>query len=339
MKGIGILPGYRPSEIDHIVPLCSVLGIPLLVTNPTIHTLISFHYPPLTLLYADPEDRILDELLYDYDLFVYVHFYRRVGGHFLFDDYLLRKKGRSVISLHGNPDKFHDIFWLENLADEDIVLAYGPQLASLMAAKGIKKTPLICGNYRFEYYQEHKNFFAKNCPFKKEKTTLLYAPTWSAPNRKIEHRKYYSSFFSVYQELFETLPEDFQLIVKLHPFLTLLMFDEIEKIKHHYPHIHFLDDYPPIYPLLKESDIYLGDYSSIGYDFLAFDRPLFFLAPERKTPLQQCGVRIGEGVPIYETIKTGLSFDFQEKRKGLYHEAFGKQKPLGQLRREIESAY
>lgn len=339
MKGIGILPGYRPSEIDHIVPLCSLLGIPLLVTDQTIHQLISFHYPSFPLLYADPEDRILDDFLSDYDLFVYVHFYRKGNGHFFFDEYLLRKKGRSLMSLHGNPDKFHDIYWLEHLIDEDIVLAYGPQLARLIAEKGIKKEPLICGNYRFEYFQENEEFFAKKLPFKREKKTILYAPTWSSTNRKIELRKYYSTFFSSYQELFETLPEDFQLIVKLHPFLTLLRFDEIEQIKESYPHILFLDEHPPIYPLLKECDIYLGDYSSIGYDFLAFNRPLFFLGTERKTPLQECGVRIGLGEPIYQTIKKELNSDFQEKRKALYDDAFGKQKPLNQLRREIESAY
>src|SRR5438105_1920604 len=41
----------------------------------------------------------------------------------------------------------------------------------------------------------------------------------------------------------------------------------------------FITDFPLIYPLLAKTDIYLGDVSSIGYDFLFFQKPMFFFNP------------------------------------------------------------
>lgn len=338
MKAIGIIPGDRSSLIDHLVPLCALMEAPILTTSTLIRDLIELYYPDIEVILEQPDDYILDNALCGYDLFIYTHFYRQGNGRFLFDEFYTRLKARSLMSLHGNPDKFHDLFWLEKLADEDILLAYGPQLVDLIEKKGIPKKPVVCGNYRLEYYKEHEAYFDAKLPFVKEKKTILYAPTWSAGNRKIELRKYYSSFFDVYQELFETVPADFQLIVKLHPFLTSLMFEEIQQIKADYSHILFLDDCPLIYPLLKQVDCYVGDYSSIGYDFLYFDRPLFFLGPLKQTPLQECGLSI-QNRPIYETIKNASDVPYREKRRVLYKQVYGEGKSLCELKKAIEDAY
>lgn len=338
MKGIGIIPGKRSSFIDHLVPLCDLMKIPVLVTDVHVKNAIEFYYPPLEVVLAQPDDYILDDVLNDFEIFFYVHFSRIGNGSFFFSEYLVRKNARSVMSLHGHPDKFRDIYWIENLENEDIVLAYGPDLCNLMQDKGIKKKPLICGNYRLEYYKQNRSFFDSRLYLNKEKFTLLYAPTWASFNRSIEHRRYYTSFFEYYTELFETIPDDFHLLVKLHPFLPLMMYEEIAKIKESYPHVTFLDECPLIYPLLNQVDVYLGDYSSIGYDFLYFDRPLFFLNPSQKTPLQDCGISIYDR-PVYKTIREHLFADFSEQRQNLYHQVFGASKPLKQLKMEIEDAY
>jgi CDP-glycerol glycerophosphotransferase (TagB/SpsB family) len=49
--------------------------------------------------------------------------------------------------------------------------------------------------------------------------------------------------------------------------------------------VRLLEHFPPIYPLLDRTDAYIGDMSSIGYDFLAYERPLFFLTKEKADPL------------------------------------------------------
>ena len=43
-----------------------------------------------------------------------------------------------------------------------------------------------------------------------------------------------------------------------------------------------LIEFPYIYPLLEFCDIYLGDCSSVGYDFLHLNRPMYFLNPHNR---------------------------------------------------------
>lgn len=163
---IGILPGDTQSYIDHLVPLCSLLEIPLLVTERSIQHLIELYYPPIEIKFVEPEDYDLDPFLKEYDLFVYVDFFRKGNGTFQFQEYTAKKKARSLLSLHGNPDKFRTIYWIENLSDEDIVLAYGPQLKHLIREKGIEKELVMCGNYRLEFYKKHEPFFDQKIPLK-----------------------------------------------------------------------------------------------------------------------------------------------------------------------------
>lgn len=331
-KGIGILPGNHLSYIDHVVPLCQIMGVPLLVTEPCVQEWVERFYPPMQVILAEPEDFDLDPFLKDYDLFVYVDFFRRASGCFQFQEYLSRRRVRSVMSLHGNPDKYWDMYWLERLGDEDIVLAYGPQLMDLVQKKRIPKQPVVSGNYRLAFYEQHAPFFDSKLPFKKEKKTLLYAPTWVAPGRRVACSEY-STFFEVYKKVFDTLSAEYQLIVKLHPYMVKMMPDEVERVVHDYPHIHFLNDFPLIYPLLKQVDLYLGDYSSIGYDFLYYDRPLFFLETQMPTALQKCGCKLRlEDLPFVEDRQKN------EARHELYHHVFGPCKPLDQLKRDIADA-
>ncbi len=324
---IGILPGNHSGYIDHLVPLCAELGAPILVTDPWIKTLIELYYPPTRVVLAEPEDYCLDEALKGYDTLIYVHYSRLVHGGFIFHEYLVKQKLRSIFSFHGHPDKFRDLFWIEHVANEDVVLAYGPDLASLIDEKGVEKKPVICGNYRLHYFLENRDFFERRSPFKKEKPVLLYAPTWAGTNESIEIKKYYSPFFSVCSELFETVPNDFQLVVKLHPLLPKMFPDQVAEVKERYPHIFFLEHYPPIYPLLSSVDYYLGDYSSIGYDFLYFDRPLFFLGVDKPTPLQQVGRRVVPG-KIYEMIREHREEPLSEARQALYKQTFAERVDL-----------
>lgn len=291
MNGIGILPGYRLSYVDHLVPLCQTLEIPLVVTEPWIQQLIECYYPPMDVRLAQPEDYCLDEALAGYDFFVYVDYYRLAHGTFRFAEYFSTHKARSVISLHGQPDKWLNIYWLEQLMDEDIILAYGPRLLEIFQKKGIDKEPVICGNYRLEFYEKNRSFLEAHLPaLDKKRGKILYAPTWSSPQKKSEFRLGYSPFFEACERLFKAIPhEDYQLIVKLHPHLIYLQPDEVRRVKEQNPEICFLDDFPLIYPLLQHIDIFVGDYSSLGNDFLFFNRPLFFVGPPSETFLHSQG--------------------------------------------------
>lgn len=343
MKGMGILPGRRISYIDHIVPLCQILGFPILVTDVWIKELIELYYPPMEVIFSDPENYCFDEKSFHADIFLYVDHYRAGPHAFQFAEYRTQRKALSIYSLHGNSDKNWNTFWIERLADEDVVLLYGPQMVDFLKEKGMERRVnhlVVCGNYRLEFYRENQAFFDSKVSLPKGGKTILWAPTWSSPNLKSERRFDYSCFFQAAKWVLQSIPEDFQLIVKLHPHLVFLLPEKVEKIKEAYqdnPRIHFLDDFPLIYPLLKEVDIYLGDYSSIGYDFLYFNRPMFFLGNKKETFLQKCGVVITEkDFPmLYERIAKQENKSLNPIRHEVYSYAFGKRKCLATLKREI----
>lgn len=342
-RGIGVLPSKCACHIDHLVPLCQILGIPLLVTDPYLKELIEWNYPPMEIHLATPEDYCLDEALREYNLFVYADHFRKGNGSFQFGEYATRRRARSIYTLHGNSDKWRDIFGIEKLLEEDVVLLYGSHMVDYMHEKGVDRPVIECGNYRLAYYRAHASFLDAKVTLPKGKPTILYAPTWASPNRLTEMRFYFSSYFEAHRYLFEKIPDHFQLIVKLHPHMDYLAKEAVEEMKAAYPHLLFVDSSPLIYPLLNQVDIYLGDLSSIGYDFLYFNRPLFFLGNSQPTYLHQCGVVIEEkAFPFtYEIIEENLDRDQQQfaaPRKQIYEYAFGKERPLEQLKQEVGQA-
>ncbi len=353
-KVVGVLGGSAISFIDHLVPLCQILDIPLLCTDPWVFELIELYYPPMSLSLVSPQDYCLDSFLKDVDALVFVFHYKKCEGGYLIGDYILHSSAKSIYALHGNSDKKRNIFWVERSANEDIVLFYGDFMIDFHKEKGVYDRiphPVICGNYRLEYYKENQSFFQKKiAPLlfpKNGKKTILYAPTWTSPDIKSEWRTDYSSFFEASHFVLDKIPEDLQIYVKTHPYHLQLYPEESARIREKYSgcqHIRFIDDLPLIYPLLEEVDIYLGDYSSIGYDFLTYNRPLFFLNAERRGRddkgvfLYNCGVPIEpENFPhLYSTIEKHLKDDeeFRAIREKTYKYAFAK-KTLKDLKNEI----
>ncbi|NGX54109.1 MAG: hypothetical protein K1000chlam4_00832 [Chlamydiae bacterium] len=355
VKGIGVLPGHRISFVDHLVPLCQIMGIPLLCTDPWVFEAIGLYYPPMELILDEAPDFCLDQSLKEYNTLFYVTFSRQPHGSFQFLEYHSNKKLRSVYSLHGNSDKKRNIFWAERFADEDIVLLYGDHMIDFIKEKGVlDRIPhrIVTGNYRLEFYRQNKPFFDQFSFFPKDdRKTILYAPTWSSDNLRSAWKCDYSSFFEAHHALFSSIPEDYRLIVKLHPHLIYESADEIEKVKARYSdsdQLFFLGDIPPIFPILEHVDIYLGDYSSIGYDFLAFNRPLFFLNMSERDPESDKGVhlfRCGEVIDpnqlenVYQIIEGTDSSQFEKARKESYAYAFGeKSSDFTGLRQEVEAA-
>lgn len=336
-NAIGILPGPRSSFLDHLVPLCHLLNSPLYCPDQWVAQLAEIFYPDLVIL--------RDAKLNAYQTFFYVEPSRMAHGSFHFDQKVYRGKARSICGLHGNSDKNCDTFWIERMVDEDIVLAYGDYMLDIFREKGIYdrlSSVIITGNYRRIFYEKHHAFFdamAKPHLFPSScRKTILYAPTWSYKGR---HAKWNSSFFTVCSFVLDNLPDDFQIFVKLHPFYFYLYPSEVAEIKKTYEekeNIRFLDEIPLIYPFLEQTDIYLGDYSSIGYDFLFYNRPLFFLSQKEEAFLWRCGRRISfsEYPKLYSIIRADDQKELKEVRKAVYNYVFGTSKPLEELKQEIE---
>ena len=113
------------------------------------------------------------------------------------------------------------------------------------------------------------------------------------------------------------------------------------------PNIVMLSDYPLIYPLAAACDLYIGDRSAVGYDFLAFNKPMFFLnqtgrdpASDRSVYLYRCGTVITPDRydDIFGIIDATLPSDherFGAVRKEVYDYTFGPERPFEDVRDEI----
>ncbi len=351
----GLIYGPAIHYIDHLAPLCSLMGIPLFVTEEEEENLLATFYPEVKTERID-SIRLPDLLVENIDI-VFVCTPRILFDEvFFFAQKLRNKKVHTIWVPHGNSDKGHIAPAMEALNQEEVALVYGNKMIDFLKQKKAfdqLKAHAVTGNFRRAYYLQHKAFydgivsdrFLRKLP--QAEKTILYAPTWNDSESS-------SSFSEALGFLVKNLPDNWNLLVKPHP--NLLMENEeknqrlIEKYETH-ERVRFALDFPPVFPLLDAVDIYIGDFSSIGYDFLGFDKPMFFLNSQKRDPktdlglyLYQCGVEIrpDEYGNIYEIIKKSLPHDhtnFSEIRKKIDDYAFGSRKSSESLKKEIENCY
>lgn len=320
--------------IDHLCPLCNILNIPIITTEESDQILKN--YPGVTVVNTNIHNLPFEA----YKNSVLFSCLTKYTNEKIF--YLAQKTTNKDVAFfwcpHGNSDKGHISKHMESLSGEKNLLIYGQQLLDFIKLKGAYKESsnyIFTGDYRYEYYKEnilfYKDLISKKIPGAKSyNKIILYAPTWN------DHEKS-CSFFSAFPLMLKKLPENYFLIVKLHPNLmetkeietSMLMWEGETK-----KNIFFLQDFYPINPLLDFVDIYIGDMSSIGYDFLKFNKPMFFLnendRDQRKDPglfLYKCGISLKKDSysRIFEIIEAHLdtdSFDFSDIRRKTYEYVF-----------------
>jgi len=261
------------------------------------------------------------------------------------------KRWRNVHCPHGFSDKG---FYLQKTAMEDVALLYGDNMIDQLKHYGVWDLVnhyVITGNYRFTYFKQHKAFYDAifhdeiQSRFDKVRPLILYAPTWLDLEES-------TTFFDYYSHILDHLPDEYNLLVKLHPRLELddtvscyRIMGKYEKKKN----VFFLKDFPLVFPILAHTDIYLGDMSSIGYDFLAFDKPLFFLNKQKKelndrsSFLFQCGTAIEPEnfLNLYSVIEKSIQNDkenFSGVRKAMWEYTFGKERSFSEIKTDILAA-
>ncbi|MDX8430878.1 MAG: CDP-glycerol glycerophosphotransferase family protein [Candidatus Algichlamydia australiensis] len=314
--------GDNIAYLDHVAPLAALLEIPLVVTESEIFELANRYYPDLVVHHIDWIE-VTKRLVPEYDILITnmpAFFLRKL---FRMSEMMAGKKILSIWVPHGNSDKH---FPFEGLPHETIALIYGNQMEQIFKSRGVyKQIPhvLTVGNYRLTYYERLKNFYDKKISsevlshLNREKKTVLYAPTWNDGGDT-------STLFVTAPTLIEKLTPKYNLIIKLHPSTSILDMSGLQALMREYgDSTLFLEHYPPVYPLLDLADAYIGDISSIGYDFLHFDKPMFFLQPDEDLPLHQAGLGIEKLDEISQLIENTQS-EFSEKRKALYSHAFAK---------------
>lgn len=349
-KSAGLIYGPESHHLDHLAPICSLMGTPLIVTEEKIATLAKRYYPKLEIILSDYMS-VPQYIVTHCDMVFYCMPRDLFDEIFFFAQKLSQKKIHTIWCPHGNSDKGNNIVYMEALKKEEAAIVYGKQMIDFLKRKFVfdqLKGYAITGNFRYQYYLENRAFYdaiaekeiLRRLP--KAEKTLLYAPTWQDYERS-------TSYFDATTPLIEKLPENHNLIVKLHPNLHLQEEFHVEElIEQHQDkrNVLFLADFPPVYPLLNVTDIYIGDMSSIGYDFLTFDRPLFFLNQNGRDDLYlfRAGVEIKpeQYGDIHGVIDRYFQFEmrnFSEIRKEVYHYAFGHSKPLNEIKQDILKLY
>ncbi len=327
----------EPHYFEHLAPICFFLGIPLYTRHERMKALCDRVYPACDVRLISDDYQSLSKLLTEHDAFINAHYLRTPFEHMLKRICSPEEaKGKRFIYLpHGNSDKGIGNTWMWRYALEDIVLVYGDRMEAFL--KQLDVYPYLhhllhIGNPRKEYYKAFKPHFDQLIDeevfslFKKEQKTILYAPTWVDYEGK--------SSILAFSSLLKSVPKHWNLIVKLHPNLSNLNPLIVWKVKgaaEEIPNVQVVDHVHSIYPLIERCDAYLGDTSSVGYDFLSVDRPLYFLCDDTRY-LHQAGRMIQKEnwAAAFSVIDQYCQEDLQvlsKKRRALYQETFAKVSP------------
>ncbi len=343
----GLVYGFSYNHLDHIAPLCALINIPLIVTEVEMENLAKEFYPDLTVFYFS-YDTACAEIVKRFDIVLTCFPKNLFDSFFFLQEKLLKKKLFTIWCPHGNSDKGHEIYFAEALKNESTVLVYGDQMLTFFEEK--KALNPFCktfyvGNYRLDYFLKNQSFYKRKIDFlfskklKKNNKTYLYGPTW-------EDQEGFSSQKIFLSSLLENIPDSINLVVKLHPNTFLSDDLSYERLYWKYEtqeNILFLKDFPSIYSILDKVDVYLGDSSSIGYDMLYFDKPMFFLnvkGQNHELPLFECGHVFyeNERKVVYSKINMLINDDsiFSSTRAKFYQDTFKSGINLDHLKNEIE---
>lgn len=282
--------------IDHLAPFCSLKGWPLIICEGEIADLTRRYYPDLEIIEINRWDLNLPSALVACD-----------SRGLIESAFPAAAVPKELYWLpHGNSDKGWKNPIFEPLRNEN-ALVYGQKMIDFMSQKSVKPHTIRVGNFRLYYWMKHRSFYEKilkeEIPLPKARQTYLYAPTWNDAEGN-------GSFWEMLPLLTSHLPSDCNLIVKIHPNTQTRSLPEIERLIGQYAkrtNIFFLLEFPPIYPLLSICDAYIGDMSSIGYDFLYWKRPMYFLKTANRSQfLYRCGMEINpdQMAAIFNPVQT-----------------------------------
>lgn len=315
------------THLDHLAFLCASLNMPLIVSDTNIYEIAQEFYPQVSLAYHDYLE-LSASFLAGFDTIFECGKFWTLELSPIFELFY-KKKMRFVCCPHGNSDKGSASYIQHIPLGFDVMLTYGEHMHALLTKTGIAndQCSLICmGDLRYQFYLNHRSHFDRLAnqkifqKFSNQKPYILYAPTWNSKESP-------SSFLKVTESIIKQLSSDYHLIIKLHPLLEEhepgLTWHFIAKYEDH-SDILLLREFPAIFPILEKIDLYLGDFSSIGYDFLRYNRPMFFFAPESKaTLLHQCGSLFNESSihQLKEQIKDP-QIELRKQRQKLHTFAF-----------------
>jgi hypothetical protein len=241
---------------------------------------------------------------------------------------------------HGQSDKGYGAPILTPYAWQESVLIYGELLKEMLRDLDLWQTSqshAMIGNFRLVYYQKHRErllaqmqdtIFSK---LPKMHKTVLYAPTWNDVDDS-------GTCAEWSEQLLQALPPGWNFLLKLHPLLAdrnPALYYQALSWESKYKNCAIIEEIPFIYPILELIDVYLGDYSSIGYDALSLRKPMCFLSKSHISPprLHQCGTPFDGSFRSIERALTDVE-QYRSLQDALANKAFA---PVSELKTNIRN--
>lgn len=344
-KGVALNPLSNLHYLDHLGPVSEIMKIPFLMSEEDQYEMGAKYYPHLNVQLKDRAELHSEYIFEHFDVLFLSDYYAqsRFAEYFLPLEKKFNKNLRIVHCPHGFSDKS---FYLKKCAFEDIPLIYGQNMLDMLQESGVFKhlrQYVITGNYRYTYYKQNQKFYEELIQqeilskFVNKQPIILYAPTWNDSEST-------TSFYDAASTVLKNLPSNFNMIVKLHPNLEeddILSVYQLMSQHERRVNVLFLSQFPLVYPLLAHTDIYIGDMSAVGYDFLIFNKPMFFLkTPQtKKRVLYKCGIEVQEYDQLYSLIDKNIANDtekFSSIRQEVYQYTFGQERSFDEIKMEIE---
>lgn len=311
MKFSGLIYDNSTHYLDHLAPFCSLLNCPLIICEKSLAEQARQLYPNVKILHINYFEVRLTEYTITCDNAPLI---KAAFPH---------QYTQTLWLPHGRSDKGYKSNFFESLVGEKVIFVYGPDMEKQL--KNVQGKKIQIGNFRQKYYLKNKSFYEKKVPFYSLKNKILYAPSWDDSETN-------SSFWKAFPGLSKNLPPNLHLLIKFHPNTISKYHAETELLigRFHKENIHVVPDFPPIYPILNEIDAYIGDMSSIGYDYLSMKGPMFFLNANKDLPLHQCGTAIDS--INFDFLSNSL---FLNERKQLYQQTFAKTPDFSAIKEEL----
>jgi hypothetical protein len=323
----GLCVGPHSQHMDHLGPLCALLEIPLIVTDPEVF--IAAQSKGIT---PELDLNLSSKSLQQAEAFFYVEPAKTHASLFQWGSKIFKKRALSFWGWHGNSNKYRDEFWAERGAHEDALLYYGPFMQDFLNEKGVwDRIPykIHVGHYR-------RLFSQINVSLPSNKRKILYAPTWNFPGKQEG-----SPFFEIVESVLEAVPDDVLFIVKPHPYTFALYSKELSELRERYQDqesIFFLEKDASLMHYFPHVEAFVGDYSSVGYDFLFEGKPLYFLAGQKRDPyLFSCGKEVSPGT-LFKELDRPFPKEYLERGKELYTYCFGERQPtIDEIRYQVST--
>ncbi|KAN0027357.1 hypothetical protein ACTFIV_006939 [Dictyostelium citrinum] len=254
----GYLDGLALHHLDHLAPLCSLMQWPLILTDPTLFALAQRLYPNLKAYYLDPEAAPF-EITAEFDCVLTTLPRPLFDQIFFIAEHTLNQRVKTIWLPHGHSDKGKLKPCMKGLGEEEFILVYGKKmLTTIQQEKACRRISHVVpiGNFRYHYMMKHQEFYQDILKTQGvAHRFILYAPTWKDAES--------SSSFDIYATSLMHHLQHHCLVIKLHPHLE----EEIKVIQTKLQSpasVTWIEDFPPIYPLLQRATHLIGDFSSVG---------------------------------------------------------------------------